>query len=124
MYLYLCKRLHLVGSCLCCFSDMHLYSNDLSTTVTISSLIKSEILPACFSCKFSSDLSHSSSPSDDKKIATQTPEAIILGDLSIFIKNLSFSCFLSNIKIHFFSRLTNQFSTLWFSMVNIEIIFS
>ena len=33
---YLFNRLHLSKICLCCFLDMHLYSNNLSTIATIS----------------------------------------------------------------------------------------
>ena len=34
--LYFCIRLHLIKICLCCFLDIHLYSNNLSTIATIS----------------------------------------------------------------------------------------
>ena len=47
---------------------MHLYSNNLSTTATISSLNISELLPACFSCNNNLNISHSSLGSDDKNI--------------------------------------------------------
>ena len=60
-------RLHLIKICLCCFLDMPLYSNNLSTIATISSLIKSELFPACFSCNINFNLLHSSSGSDGKK---------------------------------------------------------
>ena len=59
------KRLHLIKICLCCFLDMHLYSNNLSTMETSSSLIILQVLPACFSCNNNFNLSHSSSGSDD-----------------------------------------------------------
>ena len=36
---YFCNKLHLYKICLCCFLGMHLYSNNLSTIATISSLI-------------------------------------------------------------------------------------
>ena len=49
-YTYSCERLHLIKSCLCCFFNMYLYSNNLSTIATVSLLIKSELFPACFSC--------------------------------------------------------------------------
>ena len=68
---------------------IHLYSNNLSTIATISSLIMSELFPACFSCSNNFNLLHSSSGSDDKNIVFETPEAIILGDLSILIIDLS-----------------------------------
>ena len=61
------KRLHLIKICLCCFLDMHLYSNNLSTIATISSLIISELFPACFSCNNILNLSQSSLASDDIK---------------------------------------------------------
>ena len=47
-YSNLCSRLHLIKICLCCFLDMHLYSNNLSIIAIISSLIISELLPAFF----------------------------------------------------------------------------
>ena len=47
-YTYSCNRLHLTKNCLCCFLEMHLYSNNLSTITTISSLIKLELLPRVF----------------------------------------------------------------------------
>ena len=76
------NRLHLIKICLCCFLDMHLYSNNLSTIATISSLIMSELFPACFFCKNNFNLSQSSSGSDDKNIVFETPQAetISLGD--------------------------------------------
>ena len=64
-YTYDYKRLHLIKICLCCFLDMHLYSNNLSTIATISLLIMSEFFPPCFSCKNNFILSQSSSGSDD-----------------------------------------------------------
>ena len=42
------NRLHLIKICLCCFLDVQLYSNNLSTIATISSSIKLELLPAFF----------------------------------------------------------------------------
>ena len=53
------NRLHLIKICLCCFLDMHLYSNNLSIIATISSSIKVELLPACFSRKNNPNLSQS-----------------------------------------------------------------
>ena len=44
------NRLHLFKICLCCFLDIHLYSNNLSTIATLSLSIMSELFPACFSC--------------------------------------------------------------------------
>ena len=48
VHIFMCKRLPLRKICLCCFLDMHLYSNNLSTIALISSLIMSELFPACF----------------------------------------------------------------------------
>ena len=73
-YTYLCNRLPPFENCLCCFKDMHLYSNNLSTVATISSLIKSESFPACFSCNSNFNLSQSSSASDAKNFV-EIPEA-------------------------------------------------
>ena len=50
MYTYPCNRLHLIKICLCCFLDIQIHSKILSTIATISSLIMSELFPACFSC--------------------------------------------------------------------------
>ena len=68
---------------------MHLYSNNLSTIATTSLLIISELLPACFSCNNNFNLLQSSSGSDDKNIVFETPEAMIAGDYSNFIRVLS-----------------------------------
>ena len=88
---YFCSRLHLIKICLCCFFDMHLYSNKLSIIAIISSLIISELLPACFSCNNNFNLSHISLASDDRNIVFQTPEAETIkpGELSNFISFLS-----------------------------------
>ena len=61
------------------FLDMHLYSNNLATKTTISSLIVSELSPACFSCNNYFNLSQSSLGSDDRNIVFGTPEAMIAG---------------------------------------------
>ena len=65
---------------------MHLYSNNLSTIATISSLIKSELFPVCFSCSNDFNLLHNSSGSDDKNIVFETSEAETIkpGDFSNF----------------------------------------
>ena len=42
------NRPHLIKICLCCFLDIHLYSNNLSIIATISSSIKLEFLPPFF----------------------------------------------------------------------------
>ena len=54
---------------------------------TISSLIVSELFPACFSCNNSFNLSQSSSGSDDKNFVFETLEAETIkpGDLSNFL---------------------------------------
>ena len=67
---------------------MHLYSNNLSTITTISSSIISELFPAFFSCSNNLNLSQSSSGSEDKNIVFEIPEAMIAGELSIFIIEL------------------------------------
>ena len=73
------NRLHLIKICLCCFLDIHLYSNNLSTIATISSSIISELLPACFSCNNNFNLSQSSLGSEDRIIVFEIPEAMIAG---------------------------------------------
>ena len=73
------NRLHLIKICLCCFLDMHLYSNNLSTIATISSSIKLELLPPCFSCNNNFNLSQSSLGSEDRIIVFENPEAMIAG---------------------------------------------
>ena len=85
------NKLHLIKFCLCCFLDMHFYSNNLSTITTISSLFISELLPPCFSCNNNLSLLHSSSRSEDKNIVFETPEAETIkpGDSSNFIRVLS-----------------------------------
>ena len=68
MYTYSCNTLYLIKICLCCFLDMRLYSNNLSTIATISSLIISEFFPPCFSCSNNFNLSYSLSGSVDKNL--------------------------------------------------------
>ena len=91
-YIYMCNRLLLNKICLCCFSVKHLYSNSLSTIAMISSLIMLEVLPAFFSCSNNFNLPQSSSGLDDEKIV-EIPEAILAGDFSSFIIDLSLSLF-------------------------------
>ena len=67
-YTYLCNRLHLFKNCLCCFLVKHLYSNNLSTIATISTLIVSELFPACFAFSNYFSLSHIWSELDGKKM--------------------------------------------------------
>ena len=80
-YNYMSKyiRLHLIKICLCCFLDIHLYSNNLSIIATISSSIKLELIPPCFVCNNNFNLSQSSLGLDDKNIVFETPEAMIAG---------------------------------------------
>ena len=54
---------------------MHLYSNSLPTIAMVSSLLISELLPACFSCNNNFHLLNNSSGSDDRFIVFETPEA-------------------------------------------------
>ena len=68
---------------------MHLYSHNLSTIATISSLIISELFSACFSCINNVNLSHYSSESDDKNTVFEIPEAIVAGDLGNLLVDLS-----------------------------------
>ena len=67
-YTHLCNRFLLNKICLCCFLDIHLSSNNLSTIARISQLILSELLPDFFSCNNSVSFLHISSGSDDKKV--------------------------------------------------------
>ena len=87
----MCSRLHLIKICLCCFLDIHLYSNNLSTIAFISSLIMLELFPACFSCNNNFNLSQSSSRSNDKNIVFVLPEAETINpsDFSNLIRVLS-----------------------------------
>ena len=55
--------------------DMHLYSNNLSLIAIISSLILSELFPACFSFGKNFNLSHNLLGSDGKKNVFEKPEA-------------------------------------------------
>ena len=96
-----CNRSLLINICLCCFLNIHLYSNNLSTIAIISLLIKSELFPACFSCSRNFNQLHSSSGLDGKNIEFEIPEAMITGDLSNLLIDLSRSllrpfCLLSN----------------------------
>ena len=75
-----CIRLHVFKICFCCFLDIHLYSNNLSTIAMTSSLLMSEIFPAFFCCSNNVNLSFNSSGSVGKNIAFEIPEAMIAGD--------------------------------------------
>ena len=107
---YLCNRLHLFIICLCCFLNIHLYSNNLSTIATISSLIISKLLPACFSCNNNFNLSQSSLGSEDRIIVFEIPEAMIAGDSSFFynrtMSNTRSACAFGII-VHFLCKLMN-----------------
>ena len=81
-------NLHLIKLCSCCFLFIRLYFNSLSTITTISSSITLEILPASFCCNNNFILSYNLLGSDDESIV-QIPEAMIAGDLSIFINERS-----------------------------------
>ena len=91
-FFFVCNRLHLIKICLCCFLDMHLHSNSLSTIAIVSSLIMSEFFHACFYCNNSFNLSHFSLASDGKNFV-ENPEAMIAGDLSNFVSGLSLLLF-------------------------------
>ena len=64
-----------------------MYSNNLSTIATISSLIISDFMPHCFCCNNIFNLLHRSSGSVDKNLVFETPKAetIIPGDLGHFL---------------------------------------
>ena len=61
-YTFWCIRLQIFKSCLCCFLDVPLYSNNLPTLAMISSSNILELLSACFSCSsfFMSQISSAS----------------------------------------------------------------
>ena len=90
-FFFVCNRLHLIKICLCCYLVLHLYSNNLSSITTISSLIISELIPAFFSCCNIFHLSQSSSELGGKTVVFETPyvETNKPGDLGIFIRVLS-----------------------------------
>ena len=73
------NRSHLIKICLCCFLDIHLYSNSLSIIATISSSIKLELLPPFFSCNNNLNLSQSSLGSEDRISVFENPETMIAG---------------------------------------------
>ena len=81
----MCNRLHLIKVCLCCFLDKPLYSNNLSTIASCSSLIKSDLFPAYFSCSNNFNLLQTSPESNDRNVVFENPEAMIAGYFSIFI---------------------------------------
>ena len=67
-FFFVCNRLHFIKICLCCFVDILLYSNSLSTITTISSLIMPQFLPACLSCSSNFYLLQTSLGSDCQNI--------------------------------------------------------
>ena len=67
-YTYDYNILHLIKICSCCFLVIPLYSNNLSTIATISSLKISEFFPSFFSCSNNFNLSLSSFGSEGKNI--------------------------------------------------------
>ena len=88
---------------------MHSYSNQLSTIATISRLIISELFPACFSCHNNFNLLPNSSRSNGKNIVSETPEAMIAGDSSSFIIDLSLLLFCPYCLISNFISLPNSY---------------
>ena len=67
---------------------MHLHSNKLSAIATISSSLLLQLFTACFFCQNNFNLSQGLLGSDDK-IIVEFPEAIIAGELSNPIGDLS-----------------------------------
>ena len=57
---------------------MDLYSSNLCTIATTSSLMMSGLFPACFSCNNAFNLSQSSLGPDGKNIFFGTPEAEVV----------------------------------------------
>ena len=95
-FFFVCNRLHLITSCLCCFLDMHLYSNNLAAIATISSLTRSEFFPARFSFNTNFSLSQNSSGFSDKN-SVEIPEAMIAGDSSYFVRDRSVGFFVLSV---------------------------
>ena len=89
-FFFVCKSLHIIETCLCCFLDMQLYSNNLSTIALISPLIILELMPACSSCSNNVYLLHNLSGSDGKNNVFEIPEAELIktGDLGTLIRVL------------------------------------
>ena len=82
---------------------MHLYSDSLSTIATIFSLVKSELLPAFFSCSNKFYLSQCSLGFSGRFIV-ENPETMIAGDLSNLTRDLSLGLLLSGaISLKYFS---------------------
>ena len=125
-FVFVCKKLHLIKNCLCCFLDMPLYSNNLSTKATISSLIMLEFFPACFSCSINFNLSHSSLGPPGKKFCSnpRSHDSLWFNYNNKWFTSVTFSSLLRDIKIHFFSKLINYLLIFWIRMANIAIIIS
>ena len=70
---------------------MHLYSKNLSTIAVISSTVKLELLPACFSCSNKFILSQNSLGSHDNHLVFHDlrDPATIAGDLINLARDLS-----------------------------------
>ena len=68
------------------FRKYAFYSNSLSTVATISSLIISKIIPACFRCSNNFNLSQGSLGFYDKNIV-EVSEGLTSGDLSNFLRD-------------------------------------
>ena len=67
---------------------MRLYSNNFYAIAIVSSSIRSDFFPACFSCSSSFFLAQSSLRFSGKKVA-EIPEAMIAGNLSNLKRDLS-----------------------------------
>ena len=71
----------------CCFLDTRLYLSSLSTLAMISSLIMLELFSACSSRSNNSNQSQSSVGSEGKNIV-ESPQALIAGKLTSFMRDL------------------------------------
>ena len=87
----MCKKLHLIKMCLCCFLDIQLFSNSLSSIATISSFIISELIPASFACGNNFNFLHNSLGSDGKNMLFEILEEEIIkrSDFGNFLRVLS-----------------------------------
>ena len=80
----------------CCFIDMHVYPNNLSTMAKFSSLFIIELVPACFPCNNKFNLSRSSIGLENGKFVEASfgfdfliEYALLAGEISKFTKLLS-----------------------------------
>ena len=76
----------------CRYTVIFQYFIILLTIATISSLIRSDLLPACFSCSNNFNLSQSSSGLSGQN-TVEMPKTMIAGDLSKFIGDPSLRFF-------------------------------